>query len=593
MRPVDPSKAWLGRFREADDAILRFSISDVATGAPLSGANPSAWMDLLPAEPTRDTHSCKGRIEALLGASIFSGAALDLNDYHVLVLNQDATISVVDPRFGFGNTQLLALIPLKSRGEDWALMGNQLRLFVSMPAAGEVAVIDTASWRALRSIDVGTGPRRLFLQPDQHYLWVAFSEADPATSGVAVIDTLELRVAARIATGSGAHSIAFSTDSRLAFVTNRDAGSISVIDTRKLEKQAEITTSRGPVSIAFSDLSQRAYVVHLSGSIAVIAGDRTEMVRSIQAEQGLTQIRFAPGGRWGFVLNPEAKRLHIIDASENRIVQTGNVARGPEQISFSDDFAYVRQSRSETVLMIPLADVGTEGKPLSAADFPAGQNAFDKVSGPTPADAIVRVPGANAVLVANPADKAVYYYEEGMAAPKGQFSNYGREARAVLAADHSLKERAPGVYEAIRRLPRSGRYLIPVMLRSPALIHCFEVTLDANPEIGGKRGGESVRVEPVLDKRVMRVGESVRLRFRLTDMQTSEAVSGLRDVRVLTTLAPGVDQRRQYAVPDGPGIYAVDFAPAQSGTYFAFVECLSHGLSFGHAPGILLEVKKH
>ena len=29
------------------------------------------------------------------------------------------------------------------------------------------------------------------------------------------------------------------------------------------------------------------------------------------------------------------------------------------------------------------------------------------------------------MLVANPRDKAIYYYQEGMAAPMGQFSNYG------------------------------------------------------------------------------------------------------------------------------------------------------------------------
>ena len=32
-------------------------------------------------------------------------AELDLNQFYVLALNNDATITVVDPRFGFGGTK--------------------------------------------------------------------------------------------------------------------------------------------------------------------------------------------------------------------------------------------------------------------------------------------------------------------------------------------------------------------------------------------------------------------------------------------------------------------------------------------------------
>ena len=56
-----------------------------------------------------------------LSGSLFSQPALDLNVYHVLALNADPSLTVVDPRFGFGGSQLLALVPLPARGEDWAL----------------------------------------------------------------------------------------------------------------------------------------------------------------------------------------------------------------------------------------------------------------------------------------------------------------------------------------------------------------------------------------------------------------------------------------------------------------------------------------
>jgi len=53
--------------------------------------------------------------------------------------------------------------------------------------------------------------------------------------------------------------------------------------------------------------------------------------------------------------------------------------------------------------------------------------------GRAPPNAVVQAPRARTrVLVANPMDKSVYYYKEGMAAPMGNFSNYGRQPRALL-----------------------------------------------------------------------------------------------------------------------------------------------------------------
>ena len=42
------------------------------------------------------------------------------------------------------------------------------------------------------------------------------------------------------------------------------------------------------------------------------------------------------------------------------------------------------------------------------------------------ADVIVPAPEGDSVLVANPADRVIYYYSEGMAAPMGSFQNYRR-----------------------------------------------------------------------------------------------------------------------------------------------------------------------
>ena len=87
------------------------------------------------------------------------------------------------------------------------------------------------------------------------------------------------------------------------------------------------------------------------------------------------------------------------------------------------------------------------------------------------------------MLLANPADRMIYYYSEGMAAPMGNFQNYKREARAVKVVDRSLREESLGVYATTLRLPKDGTYDVSLLLDSPRVVHCFEATAKPNPAI--------------------------------------------------------------------------------------------------------------
>jgi hypothetical protein len=572
--------------RQGEDAIFSFSITDATTRAPISGAQPVAWMELLADGRAADPDLCRNRVRSHFSGNIFSRTDLSFNAYYTLVMNQEATITVVDPLFSFGSTKLLALIPLRSPAEDWALTADQNRLFVSQPESHTVTAIDTLEWKAIRDLDVGGAPSRIALQPDNQYLWVALA------GGVTAIETASLRVAARIPTSHGTHDLAFSSDSRFLFVTNRAAGNVSVIDVHKLLKKSDVATGPEPLSVAFSQLSQRAYIAHATGLVSSIDGATAAVIRSVKTDAGLSQIRFEQRGRWGFLVNPEKNLLYVLDAASGRVVQTAKMEGGPDQITFSDKLVYVRRRGSETVNMIPLADVGTEGQALAPADFPGGQHPLGMISRYTPADSIVQIPGEDAVLVANPADKSVYYYQEGMAAPRGQFSNYEREARAVLVVDRSLKATLPGTYQTTARLGNAGRYLVPFVLPSPSVVRCFEVDVKPNPElVASSKVSRTVRVAPEIGSLDFRIGSPVPIRFRLLDATNGRAVANIADVWVLVTQASGNGQWRLSASPEGPGYYAA-FVTDMPGTYYVFVASSSHGLSFSNSGGTQLEVKE-
>lgn len=97
--------------------------------------------------------------------------------------------------------------------------------------AGRVAVVDVATHKLLRTIDMPTrhthmGPQDLRLAPDGSHYYIADCDA----GGVWVLDGSATKVTGFIRTGACAHGLYFSRDATRLFVTNRGAGTISVLN---------------------------------------------------------------------------------------------------------------------------------------------------------------------------------------------------------------------------------------------------------------------------------------------------------------------------------------------------------------------------
>jgi YVTN family beta-propeller protein len=580
---VEPVDGGPGPVLEGRNARVTLEITDKLTGQPLTGLYPGAWLDRPGSHAQAPPADCRKKVEAFIGGSLLSRPEVDLNVYYVLALNEDATLSVVDPLFGYGSSKLLTMVFLKSPGEDWTLSPDGGRLFVSMPEAGSVAVVDTTTWKVTGEIATAPHPRRLALQPDGQYLWAA------TDAGVSVLDPRALTRKADLAAGKGAHDLVFSGDSRFAFVTNEADGTVSVLDTGALAKLRDVPVGARPVSLAWSSQAGAAYV-STDGAVVAVDAQKPQPLTRIAIGPGLGQIRFAPGGRLAFVAHTSKNAVHILDVASNRLIQTADVEEGPDQVSFSDELAYVRHRGSDSVLMIPLRAIGEPGKPVPVIDFPGGQHPPGRLPRPTPAAGIVQAPGESAVLVANPEDQIIYYYKEGMAAPMGHFQNYGKQPLAALVVDRTLRETRPGVYQTTAQMSGAGDYELALFVDAPKLVQCVPVKVAADPALAAARR-PPLGVEPLATggpEGKVGVGEEVAVRFKLTSPETGAPRTGLQDVRVLAFLAPGIWQQRQWAAEIGQGIYEVRFTPPQAGTYFAFVEVGSAGLTFQKSPHLVL-----
>lgn len=569
------------------DAVFRFKIRDTTTKTPLSGVRPAAWVAQRERPGPPGPAQCRAKVESYLQGSLRSRPDVDLNAYYLLALNEQPSISVIDPLLGYGGSKLLAMVLLKSPGDDWALTNNHSKLFVSMPLVNQVAVVDTTTWKVISNVDTGAKPQRVVLQPDEKYLWVADDK------GVTVIDITTSKVARPIATGAGHHEIALASDNKFAFVTNRDDGTLSVISVPQLKKLKDVKTGTLASSLTFSSLSQALYVTNeVDGSIAVVDAASHKLLASMRAAPGTATVRFAPGGRWGFAPSPKQSIVYIFDASVNRMVHEQGIAGGPDHVAFSDKFAYVRSLGTEQVSAIRLATVGGQ---LDVVKFPGGQNA----PGSSPAfaataDAFVAAPEPGAMLLTNPADKMIYYYSEGMAAPMGNFQNYRRIPRAVKVVDRSLREESVGVYSTTARLPKQGVYNVSVLIDSPRIVHCFEAVAVSNPAMPPDLK-TALRIEYLNRETSFTTGEDSKIRFRLFDTETKQPNSNLKDVGVLVFLAPGMWQTRQIARPLGDGLYEVSVNLPETGVYMVFVESPSKRVAYRELPYLTLHAaaEKH
>lgn len=563
-----------------EETTLRFKITDTSGGVPLSNLRPVAWIDQRQTPQATAARECRAKVQSFLQSSFTRQPIVDLNAYFILALNDEPNISVIDPISGFGGSKLYTLIALKSPGEDWVLTDDNKRLYVSMPLSNQIAVVDVPTWKVIANIDAGTKPTRVALQHDERYLWVGND------NGVAVIDTVTAKLATQIKTGTGPHEIAFNDNDSLAFVTNKAAGTVSIIDVGKLAGISEVKVGPQPTSIDFSSLSKTAYVANEGdGSIVAIGGSKHDVIARIQTEPGIHSLQIPPDSRYGFAVNTSKSVVYVFDLASNRLLHTVPVGPGSDQITFTRNFAYVRSAGSEFVTMIKMAELGKEA---AVTRFPAGQKAPGESSSTSIAPAIVAAPEEGSVLIANPADKMIYYYTEGMAAPMGSFQNYQRDPRALLVIDNSLRETERGIYASSVRLPNPGVYDVVFLLDSPRVINCFELSVADNPALPKKVVTE-VKIEPLVKQAIAKVGERFTLRFKLLDAKSGAAKTNLQDVSVLVFLAPGIWQEQEPAKPTGDGVYEMSFKPPQPGVYYVFYQSPSLGLQFNQSTPLTLQ----
>jgi YVTN family beta-propeller protein len=589
--------------REKEYVRVRVEVRDAETGRPITDEKPAAWIDHRKAEWSISETACQGRINGYLPKKMRTRPVVDLNGYVVLTLNRGNHISVLDPFFGFGSTNMLSVVSLPGEGADWVADESGRHVYVTIPKVNQVVDVRTGLWSVTDTAVVGTKPGRIRWGPDRDRLWISSDGGEK--SGVSVLDPDGLEPLAHVATGQGRHEIAFRPDGRYAFVTNPGSGTVSVIDTESLDVARTLETGSHPVDLEYSDHRGHLYVVDdVDGTVMVYDGETLEPSTRISGAAGLWRIDFDNSGRWGFLLNRETDEVHVLDAEVDE-VRHGLVSEGkPDQVHFTENFAYVRSLESSQVMMIGLrslkpgeqagsfardfqgeGEVVTSETGVSAVHFPAGGMNPNRYGDPGIAQAMTLAPHErNALYVTNPPEKSVYFYHymEGMPTPAGNLKTYRFEPKSAMTIGRDLSESAPGEFTATVRVDQAGKYSVNMVLDEPRVVHCFPFDVEKNPELAGTGRNVELKLEAATDRTLV-AGQEQRLAFRIVERGTGDVRGDLEGV-VARITSPTGWQRTLRAEPGEEGAYVAPVTVPEPGVYYlsARIDDLDKGYQDQH-----------
>lgn len=586
---VDP-KAKDRPLRRGDLARVTFSVTDTASGAPLGGTRPSAWLMARPAEASKspDDQTSKEVIRKLLAANAGTTAATNLNAHLIVALNSDKTITVLDPTIDFTRTRMRNILVLPAEGTDLAVGPNGDKVFVTMPERGQVAVVDTRNMQLLDAIGCGKRPEQVVVSPRGGTVWAL----DAVGDRVYVLDGAEGKLAHSVQVADGPKQVVFDAAGRFAFVAHLESGRIHRVDLAD-QSAREIADLKSPLSsAAWSDAASELFVcASETGDTTYVRGENGTTRPGPALPAGSGPMWPLQEGRWVLAADGFGNRVHAVDTSSNqppRAFATGSL---PSQAAFSNGFAYIYCAGSRDLTLLQVTSLSDPGS-IPSVQVPILQKAPSEPASRGPGDLIVLNPDRISSMVAVQSEQLLYHYSEGMNAPMGNYQTYSRTPVAIGILDRSLQPIAEGVYSTVVPVETYGDVDLYVYLEQPVrMFGRFDVRIEPDPATRKQREESKPRAIPVLDNpdATLPVGQEATVDLHLVDPESKQRVAEPGTVRVLVTARFGNDQFRLPAEALGDGGYRVKLTLPRTGTWLMTVQCPEHNLA--HNTHRALELK--
>lgn len=249
----------------------------------------------------------------------------------------------VDEKEVLENGTTISGLPLNGGPIDLAVNSVTNKLYVAIPEARQIQVIDGFTDQVTQNITIGGEPNAVTLNPYNNRIYVA----SPETDMIYVIDGLTNEVTAEIQAGPLVGDIAvdaneFGGVSSLVFVANQGNSSVSVIDDVKGRVISNVKTEgEAPYGVAIDSMKNRAYVTTNYG-VEVIDYTTSLEERGVFAVRKNTintddlpiAIVVDSNRSRAYITNGFSNTVSVIDTASERELFNVTVGLFPQSIAF-------------------------------------------------------------------------------------------------------------------------------------------------------------------------------------------------------------------------------------------------------------------
>lgn len=486
---------------------IAVDLTDAATGMPPRDIGLSGWI-----RPVRaGDPSCEDTARAFRVTRGLPYDAIDLNGILLAVLNDDASLGVVDPNLNLRSSNMVGAARFPTLPDASAQDAEGMRLLFAFAESGTIEVVSIPDGD--RAPFASGLDRPAALATAGGGVWVG----EDGSGRLLRLDP-DGRVVARTPVGAG-HVELRASEGGEPMVAAFATGDLVVLDAltgREIARETASGAASEPVAdLAFlGDFGWISLPREGTGAAIRYRDAPESPVRVEVGQLAGGRIAASPDGRVAIAFRPGEPQAAIIDVAAGGVAQAVAL-QGPgiAEVAFTDRSAFILASGGAFAAALDLASIAP-GKPAAMHRVPLGGSGDPG-------------PGGRLLLSLDPAPQVLAVTREpatgwllheaaafGEMPPSESVNLRGGVPLAVSVIDRTLRETAPGRYETVAAIPSGGPHELVLTTGIAGMTTCLPIAVE-----GPRRPPPEpyrLAVRP-LEAAPIRAGQETELVFAFSD----------------------------------------------------------------------------
>lgn len=458
------------------------ALEDAALRAPPRGVLLQAWIRRIDAA----SMSCHDAARAFRATRAISAGSYDLNGFLLAQLNRDGSFGVIDPKLNLRSSNMISATRFAALPAGFAVDRVSKQAFFTFSNDGRlvaVNLLDGAQHVIAEGLD---RPGAVAVTAAGH-LWVAEAgrvlRFGPKGERLGEIEVGRGEVS--FSEGDPDRLLAYSAEGGLALIGASSGAAEARIEGGGPLASALLAPGGGVVTLDADGVTARL-------RFADAPGETQEIALAGPA----TRLGLDARGGYVFAYSDRGEVLSVIDVATARVVRSVGLEAPVSDMAATEEAVYFMLADHSAVLALDPRGIAHEA-PLDFRRIATGQ----PTGAPLPSRGLlVPLPPSPKVLAVNAASATGFVLHEVMALgnvpPMDSVRMNGGAPLAVRMVDQSLRETAPGRFEAHARLDAAGAHELVLTTGVGGMTVCIPISVEGPPDASGEPLRLALRVSP-------------------------------------------------------------------------------------------------